>query len=518
MHLSQQGWDLEVGTASPIILGRRPRKLVYSTGLALLAVGAGTAIAQAGRSQVFLAISLAVLLGLAGFAGVLSASSRGLTAWLICSVVLQNAFVIDIGFWILPTYLLVVLVWMRVLGDSRLTPIQAPMTRPVKAFLALGAVSTLVAVNLHDQFAQPQAGLRYTPTRPFIQFGTLVLVVSAYFLVLRLVRSGSHRARALRVLVVAGTVIALYALYQQFAYYLDLPGLNPPLGIRAANSAYLLGGSFVFRSNATFFEPLNLGHFLVGIIPVTIALSLGRPASSPITRRWLVAATALQVLALVSTFSAGAYGGLAVAFVALLIIVKRRGRVLGFLAAGLLVVFLLLAALTTRLGREISATDLLGSRFSEVLSAETARSTNPFVVGSRRIDYWAASFRLLQDYPLTGVGIGNFGFAVASTNSRLRFDAGSYGVLWAWMGEFGILGVALFLYFVTVYVRTMWAGYRAHSSVAPELSGFLAAFMGMMVQYFSYGYTRLDVHFWLLLGLSMSTLRLAGREIATRPG
>jgi hypothetical protein len=94
-------------------------------------------------------------------------------------------------------------------------------------------------------------------------------------------------------------------------------------------------------------------------------------------------------------------------------------------------------------------------------------------------------------------------------DAHLRADAGSYGVLWGLIGEYGIPGAMLFVYVVATFLLAVGRAYRRHPTEAPELAGFFAGFIGMLVQFFTYGYSRLDPMVWVFIAMAMAGVLLA---------
>lgn len=98
----------------------------------------------------------------------------------------------------------------------------------------------------------------------------------------------------------------------------------------------------------------------------------------------------------------------------------------------------------------------------------------------------------------------NFGAGAVMVDPQLRADAGSYGVLWGLIGEYGIPGAILFVYVVATFMLAVGRAYRRHPTEAPELAGFFAGFVGVFVQFFTYGYSRLDPLIWVFIAMAIA--------------
>jgi O-antigen ligase len=157
---------------------------------------------------------------------------------------------------------------------------------------------------------------------------------------------------------------------------------------------------------------------------------------------------------------------------------------------------------------------VIGSRAEHAIQVETAEGINPAYAGFRRTGYWLASIQMAARRPLTGVGIGNFGAAAVALNPGLVPEAGSYGAFSGWLGEFGIPGLLVFLTLLVVLLRTLRQAYAADSDGRPELLGFLAGSVGVVVQYLFSGYWRLDPFAWAFFGLAMAGVVAHDRQAA----
>ncbi len=432
---------------------------------------------------------------------------KSLPLWVLGASVLQAPLVIDLGVFVPPVYLVASFVALRLAWDGRLRRTLTSVDRAIGAMILLAVVSIPISFALRGSFPHVTLGIRYEALRPLIQAAALALSVCVFHAVACSVADTISYERALRFLVALGAMVAAYALYQQAATRLGFPlaALPRPAALsRGSLITSLSSGATALRSSATFIEPLDLGRFLIGTSAITLALRLGSRRDRP-ARCGLILALGIQSAAVVTTFSGGAYMGLAVALVTVILAGRRSIRP-SFGGAALVIAMVGIAAVLVGevfVSGSASPPQVLASRAQQTFRIETAPAGSAYT-GYRRIDYWVASIRMLEDHPLTGVGIGNFGVAAQAINPALRANAGSYGAPWGFMGEFGVGGVMVFVIFVVSIVRTLYRAYVASRRRRAELLGFLAGLVGILVQYVSTGYWRFDPFTWAFLGLAVS--------------
>jgi hypothetical protein len=501
---------------SPRTFGERPPQFLAWLGLGGVLVAVGAGLSMLGSKVSPTSAIAGVLAGALFLWLAILARIETVALCLVALVVLQNYLVVDIGFYLLPAYFVTVLLSLRLFLAGRFHIVRTPLNGPVFALLALATASVPVAFLLGPRFPSVLGDVRYSSVRPLVQLGALFLLVLSFIVAVRVFAANRFAyEKALRVLLWVATGVATYALYEQAAYFLGLPSLEFLAGEDAREALFSLGtpAPTLFRSSATFIEPLNLGHFLLGPLALLIAVAPYRARMGRIGR-WIVPMIAVQFLALATTFSGGAFGGFLAAIIVLLVVGRPRLRVAGaVLVIGLVGI---VTALTTSFllsGRDADPLALLTVRARQTFEIETlpASASNPYV-GFRRTDYWRAAIEIAGQYPLTGAGIGNFGAAAVSVNSALIPIAGSYGVPWGFLGELGVPGVLVLAFFLLRFVQAVGRGSRMYRRTSPELLGYLAGFLGMMVQYVASGYTRMDIHVWVFSALAMAGLRWAELE------
>lgn len=332
-------------------------------------------------------------------------------------------------------------------------PSPTPLDWPTTAFLASALVSLLVTEYLRLSLRE----LRLLVLEP----------VLAYYL-LRRHFPGSAMARPLVALLVGATAVAGSGLV----------GLAVGWGTSEAEG--------VHRLQATYPSANQLGLLLGRALPFLLAL-----AALPDRRRWPAAGgVAVAGLALLATYSLGAWLGTAAALLAMAILAGRR-RV-GLIGLGLGAVGLL---------------GLLASRPERLLShLQPGQGTTFF-----RLQLWQSALAMLRDHPLLGVGLDNFLYlyqqryiapeALAEANLSHPHNL----VLQFWL-ELGLLGLLAGLWLLGAGLRlARRAWYRSPDAGARALA--LGAF-GCQVDFVvhglidnSYFLPDLALVFWLVLAL-----------------
>lgn len=184
------------------------------------------------------------------------------------------------------------------------------------------------------------------------------------------------------------------------------------------------------RAFGTFPDPHMLAFFLELTLPFTLAQSV---KCFKLSAKWSLlwaGAAGLQLVALLLTFSRGAYLGLIAGGLAVLgvFIYKKRQRydfrhvkiiaaTLGFLALILM---------------------LINSPFlSRLQNLSDPAATN-------RFDLWQSAFEIITQNPITGVGLGGFAFEVDPT-AAYRTPIYAHNLFLDIGAELGLVGLTLFL-------------------------------------------------------------------------
>ncbi len=352
-----------------------------------------------------LQFAAALVLGLGVVALIVIEPAFGLYA-AVLSVPIQDAVELPAGLTV--TQVVVVLAFgawlLRVLAypDRR---IELGMLTPWLLFLGVQLVSI--------------AFTPYSKLEGLLQWARWVAAFLAFVLTLGTITSPRHAWGLVLAVLLGPSIAALIGLYQ-----FVVPTAAP-------ESFLILGGRFA-RASATFGKPNPFAGYLNMAWPIALALAfyfLGRhraeqradtPRSAPQLEASAVGAAVLALVfggfgglllaGLFASYSRGGWIGAMVGIVTLALVSGRRtaaiagfGLVFGLLG-GLLGVFSLLPpAFTERL-----ATVANNLRIFD--AGEVTITPENFAI-VERMAHWQAGWRMFRDYPLFGIGVGNFNLA-----------------------------------------------------------------------------------------------------------
>lgn len=280
------------------------------------------------------------------------------------------------------------------------------------------------------------------------------------------------------VFLAASVALAVHGLYQ---YVSGAPMPASWVDVREVDIAT--------RAYSVIENPNGLGAFLLmgGLISLSLALARGLPA---VQRGVAALACLVQLGGVAVTFSRGAWVGLAIGLVALLLLAYRRWLV-PLLAAGVVVWFAAPAQFTNRLAFAFSSTYIAKS------------------MTAGRLLVWGMALEHIAAHPLFGLGLGTFGGTAA-----VRFG---YGRLWVdnfylQLGaEGGLILLALFLWML---LRGAKGLVRAHGQAAdPYMRALAAGTFGAFMAVAGANLTAsvwetlvVGVGFWFLAGLVTSAV------------
>src|SRR5439155_197703 len=243
-------------------------------------------------------------------------------------------------------------------------------------------------------------------------------------------------------------------LYMLLALSLGLYGLNGGVWVLRTG-----GGERVYGPDMSFFADNNtLGLALCMILPMLLYLSREEP------RTWLKnlmrTVFFFSIIAIVFTYSRGAFLGLATILVVLVWRSPWRLRFASALLIGTLVAVPLLP------GR-------LADRISSIGEQESEKTRDTSTQG--RIQAWQTAWNIALDHPLTGGGFR----ALWNESIWLQYYRGDFlavrdvhSLYFELLEEHGFLGLGLYLFVLLSTLRTLgrirkqWRGHPEHGALA----------------------------------------------------
>ncbi|MFN8531686.1 MAG: O-antigen ligase family protein [Anaerolineae bacterium] len=358
---------------------------------------------------------------------------------------------------------------------------------PVHPLIALYMAWLILAFMLGLQYGMPTSTIAR-------QFAETLLSISMTFILVDLLRDVKLLRRLVLVIMVA---VATQAVMAIVLWAMPDASAERTL-IRLARFGYPNGGVIRYieddpaqaeRAIGTWVDPNAFGGFLV-ISALTVAPQLF--ARKPVLRfRWLTwGAMGLVALALLLTFSRASMlaFALGLAFIGL----AKGYRVFwAFIFTGAIAILLL------------PQTQAYLVRFVEAFTAQDLAT-------QMRLGEYSDAFKLIQQYPLTGIGFTGTPFATLYTDV-----ASMYLIMANQIGVTGVLFYALAIGGVFVYGWKAWKYARDDDELRAIHLGYHTALLGVLINSAADLYFfRLDFHasitfLWLVVALCLTSSRLA---------
>ena len=426
---------------------------------------------------------------------------------LVVTLPFENALVFTSVFTVTPAHLALLLLiavcaWYaprrRIVGR-----IDSPLHKFVLLYLGVSLLSIAMTIVAPPPVgaAGASAGWRATELRSVIQICLMLFMSLSYFAAVYFCSTAARLKQVMTIYLATAALIALYGVYQVVAtiYYL-------PMVANLVQTYYGIASSF--RPNATFREPLNFGHYLLSALPLAIALFLHRDRLSGRDRAFwgigVLPAIVIMAVAFLATIARGAWFGFIGAMVVMAILSGRRTlRAIPLAAAiGIVAIFTVAQAYTSWQEMYYS----IANRF---------QFTNPInVAAEQRLPFIPFLFGLWKQYPVLGVGYGNY--PLYQLDAFGGGIAGAYGLYFQALVETGVVGLGALIAMLGAYYVIMWRALQRARGTEwwPWLAGCICAFTGLMIQYFTFG-DRFSVYVWVFIGLSMAMVNVVNDQIET---
>jgi O-antigen ligase len=278
------------------------------------------------------------------------------------------------------------------------------------------------------------------------------------------------KIRVIKVIVLAGFMISLLAIYQ---YFFGFRRILDYLARNQIASSFALDYIQRKRVYFPFVTPNILGGYLVIIIPLILSFWDKKKKIFP---NHLFFFLILVSFALLITKSLGALLSI---FLGLVVYIYLQGildkKRLLFIATLLIIVGLVFFLRQTATKQHILPT------FSLI----------------RRLDYWEDTLKIIKIAPWQGVGLGNFNISFS------RYAHNSYLQIWA---EMGILGIGSFLWLIVAVFKSAFKNMKG-SQNKEKIIGLITANTVFLIHNlvdFSFFLPEIALIWWVALGLLFS--------------
>lgn len=330
-----------------------------------------------------------------------------------------------------------------------------------------------------------------TPSSSIPPMCVFVCFLSSYFLIVNLIKTKELLKKLLLSSVLAFTVCSLYGIYQNFFAAPDATWTDEDMFSDIAT-----------RVVSTFENPNVFGEYLITLIPVVLTVLL--LSKSFAERTFSLGAMAVGLLALVYTWSRGAWLGCIASIIVFAVIINKHALstyIVGALFLPLCVPFL--------------PTSIL-DRFSSI--GNMADSSTSY-----RVFIWEASANIIKDYFVSGIGIGTDAFQLVYSDYALagiETAPHSHNLYLQIMIELGILGFAVFAFTVFIFYSKCFTFIKNTDSrsgrliVGAILCGLLAILVQGLTDYVWYNY-RVFAFFWMMFATASAAANIYKAEKQT---
>jgi len=361
------------------------------------------------------------------------------------------------------------------LRQGRIALQSLPLEPAIVLYLLIAVGATAASINLSGSLRDLA-----------IYFFAFVL----FFVLINQIESKKELKVFLNLLLLGAFFVSLYGIYQY------LVGTPLPAGWVDVEQ----NPAIRTRVYSVFGNPNVLANYLVLLIPFSFALLLGTKKIAAKISYFALAA--MLCLTLLLTFSRGGWLGLLVGLLVFALLKDRRMLILiliGLLAGAALLPDVFLQRLST-----------IGS----------PRDTS----NAYRIRVWQESMGIVEDFPLTGVGLGHEAFMRIYPLYMLDREKSPFHTHNSYLQilvETGIIGLIVFLWLLASYFKR---GLKAVASCRDqELKYLMIASMSATVGILTQGIgdviiylPKITILFWLNIALLFLCIKIAEQQAATQ--
>ncbi len=288
---------------------------------------------------------------------------------------------------------------------------------------------------------------------------------------------------------ISGLIVSLYGIYQKFF------GNNQ--GHAWVDTSMF--SDISMRVYSTFGNPNVFGQYLLILIPLCAAMIYA--SKHFMTKLYYFIVMSLGCVCMLLTHSRGCWIGLILTFIIFVFFVDKR-LLIFICAAFLLMPFIMPESII--------------HRFASI--GDMGDSSTSY-----RVSIWMGTLKMLKDYWLIGVGVGNEAFNKVYPFYSLEaaVAAHSHNFYLQVFSELGLTGIITFFITIFIALKKILVGYIVGKKNKYSLicAGIFAGVLGLMVEgFFDYVWYnfRFFAIFWLIFGIGIASRRCACDENFTR--
>lgn len=332
------------------------------------------------------------------------------------------------------------------------------------------------------------AAMSFTPKKSLSICAIYFVFISAYFVIINLIKTKKQLKDLITVFVISGTLVCLYGIAQYvFGWDTTQSWIDEEMF-----------ESIKMRIYSTLGNPNVLGEYILLVLPAAIGLMwTAKRAAAKIVYAGI---SAVMFAALILTFSRGCWIGILVA--AAIFITFAAGKLWGLALIALPVLPMVIP-------------ESIINRFSSIGDMKDSST-------SYRVYIWMGTLAMMKDFWLSGIGMGQQAFTAVypfySYNAVVAPH--SHNLFLQILVECGITGIAVFLIIAVLLLRRVMTGYRfggKGNSLSTLMTALIGGICGFLVQgmfdncFYNY---RVMLIFWCTAAMARVCVYLAESDAA----
>ena len=347
---------------------------------------------------------------------------------------------IDIGITIRLCHIFIFLAMFFGLFHNKLIKVKSKAFYYLIIFFCYSLLNTLIRFQPIDSLSG-LIGIRGSYLRPILQCAQLLLMVSAYYLVISFCNSFKRYKITLNMIYLATSIVVIYGFYEFSAYYFDIPfvNINNPIFSLSPNVGYneaamMISGHHLKRISSTFPEPAGYAIYLQFGFAMIIARTCFRKYVSVRAKVMDKIVIFMVAIAFLLTFSRAGYSVVAVTL--LLLLVYNRNLKHIFFVAMIISLLCFFMSFGYKYFHNIKWLSLIADLMQELFNMTSRLQGREQMFYPPTFDYESPDIII---HLFFGVGLGN-DIHHGHVSSMNHYRAILY--------DLGIVGLVLYLFFV----------------------------------------------------------------------